>query len=193
VGGRVFSRPAPRRVGERKASAGQVLGDGAEVLETTSTRRVVKVELDVSLQALVRKGAGVEVTLPGGRTVRGRITRVGRVAREKDAGEGAADPSAAGGSTDQELVIDVTVVLRSRKGIGRLDQAPVSVGIARESKRNALTVPVDALLARRGGGYAVELAGSRRIVPVETGLFASGLVEVSGAEVRAGTRVVVPE
>jgi peptidoglycan hydrolase-like protein with peptidoglycan-binding domain len=190
--GRVVFLAGARRIGERKASVGQVASDGAEVLETTSTRRVVKVELDVSLQALVRKGAGVEVTLPGGRAVRGRITRVGRVAREKDTGDGATDPSAAGGSTDQELVIDVTVVLRSRKGIGRLDQAPVSVGIARESKRNALTVPVDALLARRGGGYALELAGSRRIVPVETGLFASGLVEVSGAEVRAGTRVVVP-
>jgi membrane fusion protein, multidrug efflux system len=184
--GRVAFLPGPRRIGERKAAVGQVLSGPQEVLETTSTRRVVTVELDVSLQSLAREGAGVAVTLPGGRTVRGRIARVGRVAREVGGG------SAASGS-DSELVIDVTVVLRSRRGGRHLDQAPVSVAIARESKRNALTVPVNALLARRGGGYAVEPAGSGRLVEVRTGLFADGLVEISGRGIRAGMRVVVPE
>jgi multidrug efflux system membrane fusion protein len=54
-------------------------------------------------------------------------------------------------------------------------------------------VPVNALVARRGGGYGVELAAGRRIVPVRTGLFAGGYVEVSGSGIRAGTRVVVPD
>ena len=45
----------------------------------------------------------------------------------------------------------------------------MSVGLAQESRQNVLAVPVDALVARRGGGYGVELAGSRRIVPVERG------------------------
>jgi multidrug efflux pump subunit AcrA (membrane-fusion protein) len=76
--------------------------------------------------------------------------------------------------------------------MGRLDQAPVSVGIARESRRRVLSVPVEALLARRGGGYAVELARGRT-VRVRTGLFASGLVEISSPRIRAGDRVVVPE
>jgi hypothetical protein len=51
---------------------------------------------------------------------------------------------------------------------------------------------VNALVARRGGGYGVELAGERRVVGVETGLFADGYVEVSGSAIREGTRVVVP-
>ena len=55
-----------------------------------------------------------------------------------------------------------------------------------------LAVPVNALVARRGGGYGVELAGSRRIVPVRAGMFADGYVEVSGASIREATRVVVP-
>jgi hypothetical protein len=132
------------------------------------------------------------VTLPGGATVRGRITRVGRVAHAKAGSDGGSgDP--AGGSGEQELVIDVSVALRSARGIGRFDQAPVTVALASERRRDALVVPVEALLARRGGGYAVELAGSRRLVPVRTGLFADGLVEVSGHGIGPGTRVAVAE
>jgi multidrug efflux pump subunit AcrA (membrane-fusion protein) len=62
---------------------------------------------------------------------------------------------------------------------------------------NALTVPVTALLALAGGGYAVEVVdptGVHRLVAVELGLFddAGGLVQVSGSGLKAGQRVVVP-
>jgi hypothetical protein len=185
--GRVVFLPGPRRVGERKTSVGSVLAAGAEVLDTSSTKREVAIELDASLQSLARKGDRVEVTLPDTSTVRGRITEVGRVAREKEGSGSETDPNA-----EQELVIDVTVELRSTRGIGRLDEAPVAVGLAQESRKHVLAVPVHALVARRGGGYGVELATSHRIVPVQTGLFASGYVEISGSGVREGTRVVVP-
>ncbi len=185
--GRVVFLPGARRIGGRKTSVGSVLGAGAEVFETSSTRRVVTIELDAAMQGLARKGDRVEVTLPDGAVVRGRISNVGRVAREQESsGE---DPGAGG---DPQLVIDVTIELRSRRGLGRLDEAPVGVGLAQQSRRNVLAVPVAALVARRGGGYGVELAGSRRIVPVRPGMFADGYVEVSGAGIREGTRVVVP-
>jgi hypothetical protein len=184
--GRVVFQPGPRRVGEHKTSVGSVLSAGSEVLETSSTTRVVTVELDATLQSLAKEGEAVEVTMPDGSIARGRIADVGRVAREVES-SGTEDPNA-----EQQLVIDVTVHLRSKKGIGRLDEAPVGVGLAQESRKNVLAVPVNALVARRGGGYGVELAGDRRIVPVETGLFADGYVEVSGAAIREGTRVVVP-
>jgi hypothetical protein len=63
--------------------------------------------------------------------------------------------------------------------------------------RDALAVPVNALLALAGGGYAVEIAdgdGSRHLVPVTPGLFddATGLVQVTGSGLSAGQRVVVP-
>lgn len=183
--GRVAFLPGQRRVGERKTSVGSVLGAGTEVLVTSSTKRVVAVELDASLQDLARRGERVDVTLPDGSAARGHITAVGRVAREVDSGSG--DPNA-----EQTLVIDVMIELRSRRGIGRLDEAPVGVGLAQEWRRNVLAVPVNALVARPGGGYGVELAGSHRIAPVEAGLFADGYVEVSGGGIRAGTRVVVP-
>jgi multidrug efflux pump subunit AcrA (membrane-fusion protein) len=72
-----------------------------------------------------------------------------------------------------------------------LDQAPVDVGFAAERRRGVLAVPVKALLARQGGGYAVELPG-RRLVSVTPGLFADDYVEVSGA-LHPGERVVTAE
>jgi peptidoglycan hydrolase-like protein with peptidoglycan-binding domain len=185
--GRVVFLPGARRIGEHRTSVGAALSAGSEVLDASSTRRVVTIELDAALQSLARKGDRVQVTLPDQSTVRGRIADVGRVAREKESAD-AADP---GTGAEQELVIDVTVRLTSKRRLGRLDEAPVSVGLAQESRKNVLSVPVEALVARRGGGYGVELAAGRGIVPVETGLFADGYVEVSG--IREGARVVVPD
>jgi hypothetical protein len=58
-------------------------------------------------------------------------------------------------------------------------------------------VPVTALLARSGGGYAVEVVGSGgtdRLLEVSLGLFddAHGLVQVTGSGLAAGQTVVVP-
>ena len=57
-------------------------------------------------------------------------------------------------------------------------------------------VPVNALLAQPGGGYAVEVNGSHghHLVSVTLGLFddAAGLVQVTGTRLLPGQRVVVP-
>jgi multidrug efflux pump subunit AcrA (membrane-fusion protein) len=71
----------------------------------------------------------------------------------------------------------------------------VTVEIARESKDNALSVPITALLAQAGGQFAVEVVrgGRHTLVPVTLGLFADGYVEISGAGLKEGTTVVVAE
>jgi len=71
------------------------------------------------------------------------------------------------------------------------------VSITTASVQNVLVVPVNALLALAGGGYAVEeveSGGSRHLVGVTVGLFddALGVVQVSGSGLAAGQRVVVP-
>jgi multidrug efflux pump subunit AcrA (membrane-fusion protein) len=71
----------------------------------------------------------------------------------------------------------------------------VTVYITSATARDALVVPVTALLARSPGGYAVEVAGpgtARRWVAVTPGIFDdnSGLVQVTGA-LTPGQRVVV--
>jgi hypothetical protein len=72
----------------------------------------------------------------------------------------------------------------------------VEVTITTGSVRNALVVPVDALLAQPSGSYAVEVIGSggrHHLATVVPGLFddAAGLVQVTG-ELGAGQKVVVP-
>ena len=57
-----------------------------------------------------------------------------------------------------------------------------------------LAVPVNALVALSGSGYAVQVPrprGGARLVAVRTGLFGGSLVQVSGA-LRPGMRVTVP-
>src|SRR5918997_585205 len=105
------------------------------------------------------------------------LTEVGKVAEQ---------PAEEGG----EPTIEVTIRLRGKAARGTgLDQAPVDVGFAVDERKGVLTVPVKALLAQDGGGFAIELAGGRRLVPVEPGLSADGLVEIEG-NVREGDTVV---
>ena len=174
--------PGPRRVGELKIAVGSRIGPGSPVMDTSSTRRVVTVQLDARRQTLVKRGQSVEIELPSGQTVRGVITGVGKVAK------------VTGGDESATPTIEVTIGVRNARATGNLDQAPVDVRIARETKANVLTVPVTALLALAGGGYAVEVVDGTgtRLVRVEPGLFADGLVEIGGKGIRAGMKVVVP-
>ena len=71
-----------------------------------------------------------------------------------------------------------------------LDQAPVQVAITQQRADGVLAVPVTALLATAGGGYAVQAAGPHgRLIPVTTGLFAAGYVQVSGPGIYPGLQV----
>jgi multidrug efflux pump subunit AcrA (membrane-fusion protein) len=75
------------------------------------------------------------------------------------------------------------------------DRASVEVVFSAERRDDVLAVPVEALLAAPGGGYGVEVVGAggaTRVVPVVTGMFADGKVEVGAAELVEGAPVVVP-
>ena len=168
--------------------ASQVQSAGApglgSVLTATSDRHVVLIPLDASYQSQVKVGDSVSVTLPDGATMPGVISSVGTVATTSPG------PDGAPGTT-----IPVTATLAHPSAAGTLDQAPVTVNITTGTARNALVVPVSALLAQEPGQYAVEVAGpggARRYVPVTLGIFddADGLVQVTGA-LHPGERVVV--
>lgn len=182
--GEVVFRPGPSRVGEVTATVGSAIAPGAELAQLSSTRREVTVDLDADRQGLVRTGDDVTVELPGGDAARGRVTEVGKVASQPR-------------SEDEEPTIEVTIALRGRAGRGTgLDQAPVDVGFASERRQDVLAVPVTALLARSGGGFAVEAVdrdARRRLVPVEPGMYAEEYVEVTGSGLREGMRVVTAE
>ena len=66
----------------------------------------------------------------------------------------------------------------------------MSVAFAAQREKNALSVPVTALVATPGGNYAVEVVEgkNRHLVAVTPGLFAGGYVAISG-NVSEGTTV----
>jgi peptidoglycan hydrolase-like protein with peptidoglycan-binding domain len=175
--------PWAARVKTLSASVGSQAAPGGPVLAVTSDRHQVSVDLDVSQQSYVKQGDRVEVVLPNGRRVKGRVSQVGRVAQTQGSGQ------------EQTTTIPVTVALDDPKAGGRLDQAPVDVYVTTQTRRGVLAVPVGALLALKEGGYAVETvdAAGQHLVAVRLGVFSNGMVEVAGAGLRAGTKVVTAQ
>ncbi len=186
--GSVVFAPGPVRVTSVTPTVGQTVMPGP-VLAITSTARQVKIALDASQQASVKVGNQVTITLPDNETTPGRITYVSSVATTPSG-------SGKGGEEESAPTVEVDATPTDPAATGHLDQAPVNVEITTERVENVLAVPVDALLALAGGGYAVEVAEGRvhRLEAVTVGLFddAEGVVQVSGQGLSAGQRVVVP-
>jgi multidrug efflux pump subunit AcrA (membrane-fusion protein) len=187
--GQVVFLPSAIRVTSVPVALGATVQPGATVLKATSTTPVVTVKLDPARQSQVKQGDAVTVTLPNLKTTPGTVLSVGTVATaapSSEAGGGAGDPT-----------IAVEIVLTDPTVAGGLDQAPVLVNITTATVDDALVVPVTALLALAGGGYAVEVVGSdgvHTLVPVTLGIFddAAGLVQVISTGLAAGQQVVVP-
>jgi hypothetical protein len=173
--------------GSDRGSSGASQAAANTVMDTTSTTRLVTVDLDTTKQQLARKGERVEVELPSGDLAPGRISSVGKVAKAESSGD---DQSQDPADTTSTLTVEIR--LSGHPHVGDLDETPVTVRFAQETRRHALSVPVTALLATPGGHFAVVTVenGTRRTVPVEPGLSAGGYVEVSGSGIRAGLRVV---
>ncbi|GAB3962705.1 hypothetical protein GCM10029978_018730 [Actinoallomurus acanthiterrae] len=182
--------PSDARVVEAKAAVGDRIGPGRPVLSVTGTHHVVHVDLDADEQETAQKGRTVSVQLPGGATATGRITSVGTVAHKKNT---QGDTPTSGQSPS--ATIDVEITLTGGKRSSTLDQAPVTVTMESRRRSDVLSVPVEALLALREGGFGVEVVdpgGTRRIVAVTTGMYGGGRVEISGAGLTPGMKVGVP-
>ncbi|WP_158630487.1 peptidoglycan-binding protein [Glycomyces terrestris] len=180
VGDVLFS-PAAVRVADHVAAVGDPAS--GPVLSYTSGERRVTVQLDVADQDLAAEGQAVAVALPDGTEVAGTVSAIGQtVAGSQE--EGSEEPE----------TVEVTVEVADQAALGSLVSAPVTVELVSETREDVLTVPVEALLALREGGYGVEVVdgGGAELVPVETGVFADGRVEVAGA-LEAGMEVAVPE
>ncbi len=157
-----------------RSQAGQVLA------YTSGTDLVVMLDLEADRRDILREGDTVTVELPDGSDAAGTITEISSVAQTVS---GASEPT-----------VEVTIELEDIAAVGDLDGAEVSVSVVRESRPDVLTVPVDALLALREGGYALEMVaddGSTYLVAAEVGLFDDAGVEVSGS-FDAGDTIVVP-
>ncbi len=191
--GRVVFLPGQRRVASLEVALGDTVQSGQAILTTTSARQEVTVAVETTEQSLFAVGDSVTVELPDGSEVPGTIASIGTVATSSsDSSE--QQQQQQGDQAASDATVDVTVTLDGRAGVD-LDQAPVDVEVTSESAENVLAVPVTALVALLGGGYAVEVVDSperTHLVRVEPGLYAEGYVEVTGEGIDEGTQVVVP-
>ncbi|MFG2732297.1 peptidoglycan-binding protein [Streptomyces canus] len=182
-----------RRVTELKTSPGAVAG--GEVLTWTGTERIVSMDLDPQHEDLVKEGSKATVRLPDGSTVVGEVTEIGSPG---NGSAGSGTGAGAGGESQgaDEATLPVQLKIGDQKKLGRYQAASVDVILKADSRRDVLAVPVNALMARPGGGYALEApttGGGSRMVPVELGMFANGLVEVKGSGIKEGMTVGVPK
>lgn len=162
----------------RIASVPGHLGEaaGGAVLEVTSTRRVVQAEVS-------ERDAGQLVV---GTPVRVRVNGAG----DAMPGEVAdAEPEESDGTRS------VVVTVSFEAGDRRLPEAASAQVVAEgRTERDVLSVPVSALKASDGPGYAVDVVrpgGATKAVRVEVGLVADGRAAVTGA-LHEGDHVVVP-
>jgi peptidoglycan hydrolase-like protein with peptidoglycan-binding domain len=178
----VIVTSGPVRVATVTAEPGD--SGAGDLLTYTSTTRVVTVELEESQQDLGKPGAKVTMTV-GGKEVAGTAAELAPTSADGDDG--------GGGGGDQEETFTATITVDDAAALGDLDSASVDVRFTIDTRQGVLVVPVGALLALAEGGYGVEVVdgADRRLVAVQTGLFADGNVEVSGDGLSEGMRVVI--
>ena len=161
------------RVGDVKAQLAATAT--SEVLTYSGTGKLVTVTIEESQRAYAKPESKVKVDVPG-------------------AGEAVAtvrEVAVSGESGQPKLTVTIALddVGMAEKG----EAGSVRVRFDGARRAGVLAVPVQALLALREGGYAVEVRHETgtRLIDVELGMFAGGLVEVSGPELAEGMQVVV--
>lgn len=174
------------RVSEVSAQTGDAAAN--DLLSVSATTKSVRIPVETLDLGTVKAGQKVTVMLPDGTETGGEVATIGTTIKADQEGESGAGVSK----------INVTVSVDDAEAVKGIDAAPVQVRFEGETKKGVLAVPVGALLALREGGYAVRLAEGRaaegrsaggRLVPVDTGMFARGLVEISGEGVAEGMKV----
>lgn len=179
--GRVVFAAGAVRVDALKAAPGDQSGPGTALLTYSGTEQVVTVDLDVAQRRLAVEDAKVKVRLPNGKSAAGTIADARTVIVPGSNGE------------DPKTKVRLRVTIDEPKDVAGLDQAAVKVAFAAEKHENVLIVPIGALVVLGDGRYGVQVVenGVVRTIPVETGLFADGRVEVSGEGLSEGMTVGV--
>ncbi|MBP2376897.1 peptidoglycan hydrolase-like protein with peptidoglycan-binding domain [Microbacterium phyllosphaerae] len=180
--GRVVFTESSIRVAEVLAPVGSHVGAGVPVLSISALEQAVTADVKLADQRLAVVDVTVDVQLPGGVTTAGVITSVGQPTERE-----------ANGSTT--VVIPVAITLVNAEDAVGIQKANVTVNVPSETREGVLSVPLESLIALPGGDFGVEIIdadGDTDQVPVTTGLFAGGRVEISGPKIAAGVNVVVP-
>ncbi|MCM2393341.1 peptidoglycan-binding protein [Streptomyces albipurpureus] len=195
--GDIVYGPGPIRIA---ATSVRVGGSAAgDPVSYTSTSRMVSVNAPAADTEWAQRGSSVTVELPDGRSVKAKVASVGNDASAPTEGSGSGEGSdgGTGAAGSGPATVSVVITFSDQKALGRLESGPVTVRYVVKERKGVLTVPVAALVALAEGGHALELAadgtGSDRFIPVRTGLFAGGKVEVTSPALSEGAKVRIPQ
>ncbi|MDG9674994.1 efflux RND transporter periplasmic adaptor subunit [Micromonospora sp. DH14] len=177
--GEVAVLTGPVRVSAVKALPGDAVA--GELLAVTEKVKLVTVPVAATEVGAITVGAAVVVALPDSSEIPGKVASISQTV----SGGG---PDGGGGQGSPPTVAVLVAPTRAAD-VAKLDAAAVQVRFTTAVHRNVLAVPVGALVALREGGHALQLPDGG-LLAVETGMFARGLVEVSGAGVTEGLDVV---
>ncbi|GIJ45252.1 hypothetical protein Val02_21380 [Virgisporangium aliadipatigenens] len=169
--GDIAVAPGAVRVDVPLARAGDA-ASGA-LMTVVSAARVVTVRAPAIDVDAVRDGGGAIVRLPGGTELPGRVAAVEPLGQHGDG----------------RRTATVTVVADRPDAAQLPDGVEVTVDIAGRSRLGVLTVPVNAVIDLPDGSHAVQPPDAAPVA-VTVGLVSRGVVEISGAGVREGMRVV---
>jgi hypothetical protein len=175
--GDVVFLPEPIRVDEVLVNVGDPINPGVPVVSISSDDVSITFGLPTTEQGVIGVGSVVEVEMPNGTDTTATVDSISTVATRGEPGT--------------EATFEVTLTLDDPAVAAGIDEAPVEITIVTESVEGVTAVPVTALLALVEGGYAVELEDGR-LVGVDPGFYADGMVEITSDELAAGDRVVVP-
>lgn len=156
------------------------LGDAVTtpLMTLTPTSKVVTIQVDATGVGAIKSGVAAVIVRPDTHEVPGKVTDISSTV-DGSVKEGSQGPPK----------IAVTVTPDNPDDLGQYDSASVQVKITTETHPGVLAVPVAALVALREGGYAVQLPDGT-LKAVTTGMFAKDLVEITGAGIAEGMRVV---
>lgn len=177
--GQVAVLSGPARVSAVKALPGDPVA--GELLAVTEKVKLVTVPVGATEVGTITVGAAVVVALPDSSEIPAKVASISQTVRGggSDGGTGQGSPP----------TVDVLVAPSRAADVAKLDAAAVQVRFTTSVHKNVLAVPVGALVALREGGHALQLPDGG-LVAVETGMFARGLVEISGPGVAEGLDVV---
>lgn len=181
--GRVVFAASDIRVGEAKSTIGADIAPGTPLFVASDAAPIITAQVSADQREDVAIDAVAQISLPGGGQTTGRVTAIGTPQEEED------------DVGQKKLVLSITVTPDDPAAVAGLAPLTAQVSLTRDSEGDVLQVPVGSLLAVGDNAFAVEVlrGGEVVTVPVETGRFASGMVEIVEGDLTAGDEVVVPE
>ncbi|MGH9211254.1 MAG: efflux RND transporter periplasmic adaptor subunit [Acidimicrobiales bacterium] len=181
--GAVVFAPQGGRIEMLRSGVGDVIAPGAPVLDLVGPDQVVYLEVDVDDLDRLAVDTAVTVVLPDGAGVAGTVAATTVVPSSPD-------PMADEATAETAVQVEVALADNAPE---ELIGAAAEVVVAIDERLDVLLVTVTALLALAEGGYGLEVVddGTTSIVPVETGLFAEGKVEITSPDITEGTVVGV--